>query len=386
MTAQPASFALTDAIVFTGETFVENQALCIQDGHVLDIVSNDKVPADFARIALPHNILAPGFIDCQVNGGGNVLLNNTPTKDGVLAIAAAHRRTGTTRLLPTVITDTVDIMESAIAATRQARAQDASIIGIHLEGPHISPIHTGIHNAAFVRAPDAQDMQRYHPVDGETMMITVAPETVPAQTIAQLTAQNIIVSLGHTLAAADQVREALTAGAKGFTHLYNRMKFMSSREANVVGVALDDDNSWCGMIGDSHHLAPELYRLAMKAKPEDKLFFVSDAGAPAGADDPQPYVMCGAKLYPDAARLLCVNPDGTLGSSIMTLGQIVSFAIKERKLAPERALRMASAIPAAYLGREKTLGKLLPTYQADIVALDHSFKAQAVWRAGQKVV
>lgn len=381
----PSSFVLTDAILFTGETFVEKQALWVKDGKVEDIVGNDKLPEQAQRISLPHAILAPGYIDCQVNGGGNILLNNDPTPAGILTIASAHRQTGTTRLLPTVITDTPNVTLQALQAARQARAQDKSILGLHLEGPHISQVHTGIHNPHYVRAPSVDDIALYRPQDGETLLLTVAPETVPTDIIAQLVKQGVIVSLGHSLANAEQVRSALAAGATGFTHLFNRMKFMTSREANVLGVALDDGTAFCGMIGDSHHLCPENYRLALRAKAEDKLFFVSDAVAPAGAADPQPFSMGGFKLYPDKERLLCVNEDGTLGGSMMTLGQIVPFAIKERKLSPERALRMASAVPAAFLGLGNQLGKLLPGYEADIVALDHLFRPTNVWRAGMRV-
>lgn len=387
MTVQPpASFVLTDAILFTGDAFVEKQALWVENGRIKDIIPTHAAPKGIQTLSLPDAILAPAYIDCQVNGGGNVLFNNDPTAQGLLTLAAAHRKTGTTRLLPTFITDSAESTPAAFTAIRSARQSDPSILGLHLEGPHISPQFCGIHNPDTARPPDEADMARYVATQDEILVLTLAPDMVPPEQIARLRKQGAIISIGHTMANAAQTRAALAAGATGFTHLFNRMCFMTSRDAGTVGVALDADEAWCGIIGDSHHLADENFRLALRAKPEDKLFFVSDAVAPAGAETPQPFMMGGMMLYPDVQRMLCLNERGVIGGSMMTLGQIVPFAIKERKMAPERALRMASAIPAAFLGLGDRLGKLLPGYGADVVALDHSFRAKAVWRAGEKVV
>ncbi|HAX90750.1 MAG TPA: N-acetylglucosamine-6-phosphate deacetylase [Rhodospirillaceae bacterium] len=378
---QSLPMALTDAIIFTGEVFVENQALLVKDGKIVDLIHNDKVPDDFKITTCANHILAPGFIDCQVNGGGNVLLNATPTVKGVLAIAAAHRKSGTTRLLPTCITDTPEVMAAATAATRQARKSDPSILGIHLEGPHISEEYSGAHNVALVRPLSETDFQTHRAESGECFIVTLAPEQVTPEQIARLVKQGVIVSLGHTQATTEQTRAALAAGAKGFTHLFTRMPPVKGRSSTVVGVALDDAQSWCGMIADGHHVTPELMRIAVRAKAKDKLFLVSDSAAPAGADNPQPFDWCGQKVFPQ--KDYCVNEQGVVSGAMLTLGECVPRCIRDVRLDPEKVLRMASTIPAEFLGLGDRLGKLLPTYAADIVMLDHSFKTQKVWKDGE---
>ncbi len=374
------SFALTDAILFTGEVFVEGHALLIADGHVLDIVPNTKIPANVTAQSWAGHILAPGFIDAQVNGGGNILLNASPDCDSVLAIAAAHRQTGTTRLLPTVITDTSETTRRAIEAIRCARERDSSILGIHIEGPHIGETNKGIHDATLLRPLSPEDMILYKPDEGESLLLTLAPEQTTPEQIKALCANGTIVSLGHTSASPEAIRAALAVGATGFTHLYNGMGPITSRNPGPAGVALDDRESWCGLIADGQHVAPELIRLALRVKPEDKLFLVSDAMPPAGTNEPQPFALNGQTILPD--KNVCRNAEGKLAGAMMTLGQIVSYAIRELKMDPHRTLRMASAIPAAFLKLEKRFGYLLPGYKADIVALDHFFKAQSVWRGG----
>ena len=380
MTISPPPFALTDALIFTGDSFVENHALLVRDGHIVDLCSNNKIPDDFEPKSYPHDILSAGLIDCQVNGGDNVLLNATPTTESVLKIAAAHRKKGTTSLLPTCITDTPEIMGAALAATREAAKQDSSILGLHLEGPHISKARKGTHNEAFVRSPNAADLQNLRKTDGFVLLATVAPETVSPEQIRQLVSQGVLVSLGHSDAKADLAHDAFEAGASCVTHLFNAMGPISAREPALAGVALDHKQSWAGLICDNAHVAPELVRLAVRAKAEDKLFMVSDAAAPAAAANPLAFNWSGIMVFPEGNK--CINEHGALAGAMLTLGQCVPVAIRDIRLDPERVLRMASTIPAQFLGLGATLGKLLPSYTADIVALDHSFHTVSVWKDG----
>ncbi len=379
MTAFPPSpsFALTEAILFTGESFVEGHALLVRDGAILDLVPNGKIPGGFASLPCPEGILAPGFIDCQVNGGGNLLFNAEPSEETALSIAAAHRKSGTTALLPTVVSDAPDVLKAALRAVRAARKRNAGILGIHIEGPHIGPENRGIHAPRHLRPLTNADLALYAPEDGETILVTLAPEQAWPEAIRKLKEQGAIVALGHTAAKPEEIRAALAAGASGFTHLFNGMGPMNARAPGPAGVALDDRESFCSLIADGRHVAPEMIRLALRAKPEDRLFFVSDSMPPAGADDPAPFALNGETVFPKNGA--CETAQGVLAGAAMPLGEMVSYAIRELKMEPERALRMASAVPAAFLGLEKTRGKLLPGYKADIVALDHFFRAREVW-------
>ena len=380
MPARPTSLALTGAIIFTGETFVENHALLVQGDTILDLCPASRIPDGFQPIVVDHGILTAGYVDCQVNGGGNVLLNNTPTAEGVLRIAAAHRKTGTTSLLPTCITDTPDKIKAAMNAVAAARRADPSILGFHLEGPYINEAYQGTHNAAFVRPLTQADLALYHPVEDGVFLLTLAPEKASPAQIKQLVAQGVIVSMGHSNASSEEIYAALEAGASAATHLFNRMPPITSRQPSLSGIALDRADCWAGIIADNAHLAPELVRLAVRAKQGDRLFMVSDTAAPAGADEPQPFDWNGIKVFP--RDKVCVNENGALAGALLTLGQCVPVAIRDIRLDPAQVLRMASTIPAAFLGQGKSLGKLLPTYKADILALDHSFKTTRVWKSG----
>jgi len=371
--------ALCDATIFTSEAMVEGHALLIKDGKILDIVANRKAPADTNKKSYPEHILAPGFIDAQVNGGANILFNNTPTGEACVAIAKAHQTFGTTRLLPTFITDRPEITAQAIAAMRTARKTCKNILGIHIEGPHLGLERRGVHKADYIRGITQSDLQLYHHPADEVMLMTVAPECVPPDQIKILRQQDIIISLGHTSATPDQIRGALKAGATGFTHLFNGMGKPGGETVTPADTALGDPGSWCGIIIDGFHVSPELVSRALTAKPPGKLFLVSDAMPPAASDKPQTF-----KLYDETVRVekgRCVNNEGKLAGSSITISDAVQNCVK-LGIAIEEVLRMASSYPAAFLGLDNRLGKLLPGYEADVVVLNHSFVPQAAFVAG----
>ena len=370
--------ALCHATILTGESTVENHALLLNNGKVVDIVRSNAIPADARRILYPERLLVPGFIDAQVNGGGNLLFNQSPTAETALAIAHAHRIHGTTRLMLTCITDHVDVAPRALTAMREARLMDKGILGLHIEGPHLSQAKRGIHQALYIRPIIATDMELYRCKDDEVLLVTVAPESVTAEQIEQLKRQGVLISIGHTNANPDQVRAALKAGATGFTHLYNGMSSPNARDPGVAGVALDDLNSWCGIIVDGHHVSAEMVRIAVRAKPDGKIFLVSDAMPPAASDNPQPF-----KLYDKTIRLdkgRCADDEDRLAGAAITLADAVRHCVKIG-IDVEEALRMASTYPAAFLG-QPLLGKLLPGYEADIVVMDHQLRVEATWMAG----
>jgi N-acetylglucosamine-6-phosphate deacetylase len=375
--------ALVDATIFTGEAFVEGHALVIRDGKILDIASRSRVPADAVQVSCAGQIIAPGFIDAQVNGGGNVLLNNAPSVDAALKIAAAHQKYGTTRLLLTCFTAGKEISRDALASIRTARAKNPGILGAHMEGPHLSDARRGVHKAALLRSPDAEDLAALKPVDKETLLVTVAPECVTPQQIKTLKKQGVVVAIGHTEASVDQTREALSAGASGFTHLFNGMGGLNARSPGPAGVALDDRASWCSLIIDGFHVAPEMARLAIRAKPVGKIFFVSDAMAPSASDAPQAFQLYGETIMVENGR--CVNSEGKLAGAVLTMGAAVRNSIQKFGIDPAEALSMATAAPAAFLGLDTRFGKLLPGFDADIVALDTDWNVKSTWISGRQI-
>lgn len=371
--------AFCDATVMTGDSVVENHALLVRGTTITDLVPNRQIPDDARRVDCSGQIVAPGLIDAQVNGGGNVLLNNTPTVDSCYAIARAHRAHGTTGMLLTCISDTPAATRAAIQAVHDARKEDPSILGIHLEGPHLSTERRGVHNLSVLRHIDPADLQLYRDDGNGVTLITVAPENVTPAQIAEL-AKHAVISLGHTAASPEQIRAALAAGATGFTHLYNAMSGMSARAPGVIGTALDDANSWCSMIADDHHVVPEMIRLALRSKPLGKVFLVSDAMAPAGAENPEPFALYGETIT--VANGCCLSPEGKLAGSAITLLDAVRYCVKKVGVEVDEALRMASTYPAAFLKVGHRLGRLLPGYAADIITLSPELELQDVWPAG----
>ncbi len=293
-------------------------------------------------------ILSPGFVDLQVNGGGGVLFNACPTASGARAIARAHRTTGTTSILPTLISDAADVMEKAVVAILQAHGTEG-IIGIHLEGPHISVARRGTHARQHVRPLDAATLGLVARLrgDGIPVMLTVAPEACAPGQISALVRQGVVVAIGHTDATAERVRQALGEGAQTFTHLFNAMSQMQNREPGVVGAAINSQ-AFCSFICDTIHVAPEMLQLAIRARPvPDRMILVSDA-MPTVAG-PDHFDLYGQNIGLHDGRLL--NAEGNLAGAHVTMLQSVRNTIDLLGRTPAEALRMAITNPARLMGR-----------------------------------
>lgn len=374
--------ALTGARVFTGEAIRAGRAVLIERGRIADVVPEAAVPAAAERVALPGGLLAPGFVDLQVNGGGGVLLNDAPTVEGIATIARAHRRFGTTGLLPTLITDTPEVTDRAVTAVRDAIAAGVpGILGIHLEGPHLAPERKGIHDPARIRGLGEGDLERLSALPrtlGRTL-VTLAPETVPAGTVRALAEAGVIVAAGHTAATYEQLRAAQDEGLAGFTHLFNAMSQLGAREPGAVGAALDHEASFCGVIADGHHVHPAGLRLAYRIKGAGRLCLVTDAMAVTGSDLAS-FELHGRRIFRRDGRL--TSADGTLAGADLDMATAVRNAVALMGAPLKDALRMASTTPAACLGLGCELGRLAPGYRADLVHLDDALQVRATWIGG----
>ena len=356
-------------------------AVLLRGGRIEALVpAGDAALGQAERHDLQGRLLLPGFIDVQVNGGGGLLFNAAPTVDTLRGIAAAHRKFGTTGMLPTLITDTAEVMHAALEAVDTAIAEGVpGILGIHLEGPFLAPARKGIHDANLFRLPDAADIADIARKHRGVVMMTLAPERVPLETIRQLSAAGVIVVAGHTAADYATTRAALDAGVSGFTHLYNAMTPLGSREPGVVGAALDDPHSWCGLIVDLHHVHPASLRVAIAAKARGKSVLVTDAMPPVGADDPT-YVLNGQTIV--ARDGICQSADGVLAGSALDMATGVRHLVNAVGLPLEEASRMASAYPAAWLGLERELGRIVAGQRADFAVLDDNLVVYETWING----
>src|SRR6516162_8415707 len=228
--------------VFDGERWHGEAAVLVRDGRIVGVGSAGEVPARWPQTRLPAGaFVAPGFIDLQVNGGGGVLLNDQPTVVGMRAIARAHRRYGTTACLPTLITDTREQLRTAIAAARSIAGQDG-VLGLHLEGPFISPRRPGVHRPDRIAKPDTGDLAELCELAGAgRSLVTLAPECVPDGFVRKLASSGVRVSIGHSEASAAVAMQAVSDGATGVTHLFNAMRALSARDPGIIGVALAED-------------------------------------------------------------------------------------------------------------------------------------------------
>lgn len=373
--------ALVNARVLADEGLREDVAVLVRNGHVLALAGmDDPRLAEAQRHDLGGALLLPGFIDVQVNGGGGLLFNDAPTVETLEGIAAAHRRFGTTGLLPTLITDTAPKMRAALDAVDAAIARGVpGILGIHLEGPFLAPARKGIHDASLFRTPDADDLLALTAQRRGVVMLTLAPERVDPGVIARLAAAGVRVVAGHTAADYATTRAALDAGACGFTHLYNAMTPLSSREPGVVGAALDDAASWCGLIVDGHHVHPASLRVAINAKPPGKCVLVTDAMPPVGSARPD-YVLNGQTIT--ARNGICMNDAGVLAGSALDMAGAVRNTVSLLGLPLAEASRMASAYPAEWLGLEQTHGRIGPGQRADFAVLDDTLHVRETWVGG----
>jgi N-acetylglucosamine-6-phosphate deacetylase len=369
------------ARVFTGEVILDGHAVLVEDGRVSAILPDAGEIAADHTVHLDGRLLAPGFVDLQVNGGGGVLFNDEPNVAGIAAIAAAHRRFGVTRLLPTLITDTPEAMRAAANAVRQAIAAGAAgCAGIHLEGPFLAPSRKGAHRADLIRPMGEADLEFLLSLGIDTVLVTLAPDTVPPDMISALVDGGIAVSLGHSDATYDQVAAAVDAGATGITHLFNAMSPFDHRAPGMVGAALDLGSLSCGIIADGHHVSAAALRTALRAKRgPGTLFLVSDAMPTVGAEG-DTFDLNGRTVRREGGRLTL--EDGTLAGSDLDMVSAVRFAVEHLELPLEEALRMASLYPARLVGLDGRYGRIAEGHAADFVELDAMLEVGSVWIGG----
>jgi N-acetylglucosamine-6-phosphate deacetylase len=372
-------FALTGARVFDGARLVDGCAVVIDDGRVAAVVPQADVPAGIGRREIA-GLLAPGFIDVQVNGGGGVLFNDVTTADGIRTIGVAHRRFGTVGFLPTLITDAREKLGAALRATEAAIAANVpGVLGVHLEGPFLNPERKGVHEPRFMRPIDDEDIALIESARAGRIMMTVAPEKVPAATIRRLATAGVVLSAGHTAAPLETIRVARAAGLTGFTHLFNAMPPLAGRDPGPVGAALDDPEAWCGLIVDMHHVSATSLRIAIAARGWQRMMLVTDAmpsvGSPEGS-----FMLLGREISRRDGRL--TTTDGTLAGSDLDMATAVRNTVAALGLPLEAALHMASGAPAAYLGLEAELGRIAPGYRASLVLLDDDLVVTETWIDG----
>ncbi|CAH0251556.1 N-acetylglucosamine-6-phosphate deacetylase [bacteria symbiont BFo1 of Frankliniella occidentalis] len=367
-------YALTQGRIFTGHKILDNHAVVIADGLIERVCPLEDLPAGIETRDVGGAIIAPGFIDLQLNGCGGVQFN-----DDIAAISVetlqimqkANEKSGCTSFLPTLITSTDELMKRAVEVMRAYLAQNANqALGLHLEGPWLNPLKKGTHDPALIRAPD-QELVDFLCANADVITkITLAPEKVDAAIIRQLRAAGIVISAGHSHGTYEEAAAGIDAGVTFATHLYNAMPATSGREPGLIGALFDSPDVWCGVIADGLHVHYANIRNAKRIK-GDKLILVTDATAPAGASIDR-FIFAGKTIY--YRNGLCVDENGTLSGSALTMIEAVENSVEHVGISLDETLRMATLYPARAMGVDNQLGSIEAGKVANLTVFTRDYK------------
>lgn len=375
--------AFVNGRILTDAGWVTDRTVLVEDDRISALTSpGHRSLRGAEHIDLGGDLLLPGFIDTQVNGGGGVLFNSDPTLETIRTIGAAHRRFGTTGFLPTLISDDLDVLARAVAAVQAALdAGIPGVLGIHIEGPFINVERKGVHDPAKFRRIDAEAFQLLTSLRGGRTLVTLAPELTTPEIIRGLASAGVIVCAGHTDASYAVIRAALDHGLRGFTHLFNAMSQLTAREPGAVGAALTDPGSWCGIIVDGRHVDPVVLRLALRCKPLDKFMLVTDAMANVGTAETS-FELQGRPIRVDQNAY--IDEFGTLAGSHLDMAATVRNAVEMLDVALPDAVRMATVSPAEFLGVSDVLGRIAPGHRASFVRADEALVVHNTWVDGSE--
>lgn len=369
-------YALVNCDIFTGNEFLYDKAILLNGEKIESVLNYDDIPLNAKQIDLKGQTVSPGFIDVQVNGGGGVLFNDKPTVDGIKSILLAHRKYGTTNMLPTFITGSSKSMRDAANAINTCLKDNVSgVLGIHFEGPFLNVGKAGVHDKKYIREVNDDDIEIICSLERGITLLTLAPDEVGIDTIIGIKEKGILISAGHTNATYLEATTSYNSGVTCTTHLYNAMTALGSREVGVVGASLDHDKSWCGIIADGHHVDFTAVRIAHKAKKERKMFLVTDAMPPVGGNGDD-FVLGDYKITVENGK--CITMGDVLAGSALDMATAIRNCIQKVGITKSEALRMASTYPAEFLGINNILGHIESGYTANLAIFNNQIEVSAV--------
>jgi N-acetylglucosamine-6-phosphate deacetylase len=373
--------ALVNGRILAGDGVVSGRTLLLSGSRMEALVDpGDSRCRGAAIVDIEGQLLLPGFIDVQVNGGGGVLFNDDPSPESIRAIGAAHRRFGTTGFMPTLISDDLQTIGRAIDAVQWALDDGMpGVLGIHIEGPFLNSARRGVHDSRHLRLLDAGLVSLLSRLRTGKTVVTLAPEMTTPEIVAKLTAAGVLVSAGHSEASYGETAAAIAHGLRGFTHLFNAMARLEPRDPGIVGAALYDENTWCGIIVDGHHVDPIMLKLALRCKRHDRFMLVTDGMPPVGSDQPS-FVLQGRTIR--VVDGICRDENGTLAGTTLDMAAAVRNSVSLLGLDIAEAARMASQYPAEFLGLGHELGRIAPGYRANLVQMDDEFNVRRTWIEG----
>lgn len=372
--------------VVAGGQVLRPGAVVVEGDRIAEVLPG-RPPAGRDHLSLEHGVLIPGLVDLQVNGFAGVDLAGADPA-GWASVARAVAATGVTSFLPTLITAPIEALAAGLARARAARAREdlsaredlgARILGVHLEGPFLSPARRGAHDPRAMLDPAPEAVERLLDAgEGILALMTLAPEREGAvEAVARLVGAGVVVSVGHSDARAAEVATAVDAGARMVTHLFNTQRGLHHREPGVAGQGLADPRLTLGLIADLEHVHPLVCRMAMAAAP-GRVALVTDATAAAGM--PPGRYRLGGEMVELSQQGPPLRADGTLAGSALRLDRAVAN-VAGLGVGLADAVAAATRVPADLLGRTD-LGRLAPGALADLAWLDDDLRALATWVGG----
>lgn len=379
-------YALVNGRIFTGHEILDNHAVVIADGLIERVCPRGALDAAIAQQDVAGAFIAPGFIDLQLNGCGGVQFNddiNALSVETLEIMQRANEKSGCTSYLPTLITSTDALMKRAVETMRAYLAKHQNqAIGLHLEGPWLNKAKKGTHNPELIRLPDAKLVDFLCANADVITKVTLAPENAGSEVIRKLRDAGIIVSAGHSNATYEEAKIGFSAGVSFATHLYNAMPTFAGREPGLIGALFDSPDVYCGIIADGLHVHYANVRNAKRIK-GDKLVLVTDATAPAGASIDQ-FIFAGKTIYYRDG--LCVDENGTLSGSALTMIEAVQNSVEHCGIALDEALRMATLYPAQAMGVEKQLGTVEAGKVANLTVFTRDYQITKTFVNGDNVL
>jgi N-acetylglucosamine-6-phosphate deacetylase len=364
--------ALTNATIFTGNERLTGKTILIRDTIFEAIVDSASIPKDAEIIDCKGNYLSPGLIDLNIAGGGGYLFSANPSVEALKAITDAAIRTGTTGFLIAIPTDSFNVYCEVIRVVKEN--PHPAVLGLHIEGPYISPLRSGAHIKEYIRKPRREEVRELIDASGGVVkMVTLAPEVCDSDIIKLLNDNGIIVAAGHSNATFKEAVQGFKWGIRTTTHLFNGMSQLHHRDPGLPAAVFETENVFASIIADGIHVDYNMISIAKKLM-KDRLFLITDAVEEN---------LSGSYLHvkqPDRFTL----PDGTLSGSLLTMMKAVKNCVENVGITVDEALRMASEYPAKVM-KISDKGRIVPGYKADLVVFDKNFNIEQVFVEGIKV-
>lgn len=364
------TYALTNGIIYTNYATLSEHAILIENNIIKTILAKEQIPDNILTIDVARNNISPGFIDLQVNGCGGVMFNDSITPHSIKTMYNANLKSGCTSFLPTLITTADKNLYKAVELIKALPEQYKNkVLGLHLEGPFISHVKKGIHNANYIQKPNSKLIDYLCKNANFIKIITIAPENSNPKIIKKLTNAGIVVSIGHSNANYNEAMLAINAGATKATHLFNAMSSITGREPGVVG-AIYDSPIYAGVIADGFHVDYANIRIAKKIK-QEKLILITDATAAANSKIID-FDFVGEKIFVKDGK--CLNSKGTLGGSALTMNKAILNVIENCDISLEEAIKMATLYPAKAIGVDKEIGAIKEGMQANLTIFNNKLE------------